>query len=175
MKSSSKNSTWVTQKTLSNELGVTDRRIRQMVADRILPEPRDGRFHLPSCMARYQLFRHGQREDWFAFWEQLKEDAEHTQALVDEALNPASTIDQVREACRATENLFSDIRFDIAAKSKTGAERELFSQVWEERENRLMGLIVSRGIEIVAAERGIEFESIVDGFRAEIAQAEATA
>ena len=77
------------QKNLAKQLGLTDRRVRQLVEEKILPEPdeADG-YDLEKCRARYDLYAHGDDVSWADFDRQMLEDAHQLEELMAKALKP---------------------------------------------------------------------------------------
>ncbi len=60
----------VSQKELAKELGVTDRRVRQLVKERIIPAPRDESYDLDLCRRRYRLYSGGSDREWEAAFDE---------------------------------------------------------------------------------------------------------
>ena len=52
---------FVTQRALAKALGVSDRRVRQLAADKILPPPRGGLHDLALCKERFRVYRSSTR------------------------------------------------------------------------------------------------------------------
>ncbi|MBN6823994.1 hypothetical protein JRF84_31000 [Methylobacterium organophilum] len=52
---------FVTQRALAKALGVSDRRVRQLAADKILPPPRGGLHDLALCKERFRAYRSSTR------------------------------------------------------------------------------------------------------------------
>lgn len=139
----------VNQLTLASELGLTDRRIRQMVTDHLLPAPNDdGKFDLELCRARYDLFRNGSDRDWDDFFESTEDQATNAEKLLDRALADGATAADCKSASLAIQTLHSAMMFITAAKSKTDSERQLFFQIHRERGDRAMAALLYRVAEI---------------------------
>jgi hypothetical protein len=134
----------VDQRTLARELNVTDRRVRQMVEEFILPDARDGLYDLDLCSGRYQLYRNGSERDWDRFFDQVLDDVQESSRLLDAALKPTSAMDAVTAASKAVQTTYRDMRFMTAVKSKTDSERELFFGLWKREEDNALRLLLSR-------------------------------
>src|SRR4051794_18089183 len=75
----------VSQVELARGLGITDRRIRQLVDERILPPAADGGFALDLCEHRYKLYTSGREDDWNQAFRQAEMLAEVAADLVEKA------------------------------------------------------------------------------------------
>jgi hypothetical protein len=154
--------TYVNQKGLAEELGLTDRRIRQMVAQHLLPEPwPELGYDLERCERYYGLYqRKDEPQAWIAFLRQIEEAAVTVQRLIDRALKPRGTKEQLKAASLALQALSADMRFVTAARSNGEGERSFFEQWWSEKEDQNMGLLLSRAVQIMADENGTTFEEV---------------
>lgn len=139
----------ITQKALAQALGVTDRRIRQMVDEGLLPEARDGRWDLPTCQDRYRLYRDGTESEWNRFFYQVERQAEEVERLMAEALKPSADLKAVQAASVAAQAMFSDLRFVEAAKATGRAERDFLRTIWREKEGETIGALYARLQELV--------------------------
>ena len=137
------------QTALASELGVSPRRVRQLIAEGILPAARAGAYDVQRCLERHELYlaRHDGAA-WEAFEDRLVRDARRAERLLAAALRPAAGWPQLRTASVATQRLFSDLSFMTRCRSKTPAERTLFLELWREREDRALGLLVARACEL---------------------------
>jgi hypothetical protein len=128
---------------LASELNVTERLIRQMITERILPEPRDGMFDRQRCWHRYELFRHGTAEDWRRFFDQMSARAEDVARMHERATKPKASDAQVTAASRAHQDLLSDMRFIIACRSSSAAERDRHFHILDNEDKRAMGALMA--------------------------------
>ena len=137
------------QTALASELGVSPRRVRQLIAEGILPAARAGAYDVQRCVERHELYlaRHDGAA-WEAFEDRLVRDARRAERLLAAALRPAAGGPQLRTASVATQRLFSDLSFMTRCRSKTPAERTLFLELWREREDRALGVLVARACEL---------------------------
>jgi hypothetical protein len=142
----------VTQQQLAAELGITGRRVRQLVEAHIFPQAQNRNYDLALCRERYDLFRtkHDTRA-WDELYTDLEACAKQAEELIEAALDPTSTAMQVYEASRTVQELFSDLRFITAARSKSEAERELFLELWRGKEHDALQALRGRAEDLVAA------------------------
>jgi hypothetical protein len=139
------------QTALASELGVSPRRVRQLIAEGILPGPNEaGTYDLERCVQQHALFlaRHDAGA-WAPFEDRLLRAARRVERLLATAVRPAASGPQLQAASVAVQGLFSDLSFMTVCRSKTPAERDLFLRLWREKENRALGALVAR----VAADR----------------------
>ena len=117
----------VSQIDLARDLGLTDRRIRGLVDEKIIPAADDdGLFELTHCRRRYRLFTEkpspAELEDFFA--EVIRETRE-AQDLVDKALCEDAVIKDVAAAGAAIQANNATLDFLVAISARTQAEREM--------------------------------------------------
>jgi hypothetical protein len=146
----------VAQSALAHELNLTTRRVRQLVAEGVLPcADEEGRYDLQRCRERYLLFQ--SRRDasaWTSFEESLIQLAHKAERLVNRALQARSTEAQLRAASVATQELMTDLRFMTVCRSRSEAEQALFLEMWRDREDRALGLLVARATAACREVRG---------------------
>jgi hypothetical protein len=148
---------YATQKRLAAHFGVTGRRVRQLIEAHIFPSARDRHYDLAICRERYDLFRNKRdRTGWDDFYRSLEARIGKTEKLIGAALEPTSKAIQVREASRAVQDVFSDLRFITAVRSKSDAERELFLGLWCEREDAALGILLSRAAALITRVRAFK-------------------
>ncbi len=111
----------VSQKELTQELGVTDRRICQLVAEKILPEPTDHGYDLEMCRYRYQLYSLNDEYSWAEFDRSLLEDAHQVEKLMKKAFRPSAKRNDLAAAAQAHVAVFDGLRFSMTARSKKPA------------------------------------------------------
>jgi hypothetical protein len=136
----------VDQKQLAVELGVTVRRIRQMVDEHILPPPRDGKHDLERCERRYRLYKRGTDADWDQFYDEVLARAKDAERKFERALRPRATDAQIRAASVAHQDHMADVRFCTACKSRTTAERNMFLLWWDREDERAMSLLFAHAM-----------------------------
>jgi hypothetical protein len=133
----------VDTKRLARELGVTVRRVRQMVEEHILPPPNEDKKHdLERCQQRYRLYKYGTYDNWNTFYDEVEAAAKDMEKKFDSALKPGSTDEQIRAASAARRRVFEDMQFMAACRSKTAAERNMFLQLWEREYDQDMGGLI---------------------------------
>ena len=100
----------VDTKRLARELGVTVRRVRQMVEEHILPPPNEDKKHdLERCQQRYRLYKYGTYDNWNTFYDEVEAAAKDMEKKFDSALKPGSTDEQIRAASAARRRVFEDM------------------------------------------------------------------
>jgi hypothetical protein len=139
----------VDTKKLASELGVTVRRVRQMVEEHILPPPRDGKHDLARCERRYRLYKRGADADWNAFYDEVEEAAKDAAKKFERALKrPAGVPDDaaVIAAAVAHQRNVTDLRFLTACKSRSAAERKMFLDWWDREDDQAMGMLLAHAM-----------------------------
>jgi hypothetical protein len=132
----------VSQIELARQLHLTDRRIRQMVEERLLPHPNDDGYDLDLCRYRYDLSRSG-AYNLERLLDQAVEETAEAERLVDKAHADDAVLADVTAASTAIQASTATMNFITAVKSKSQAEREMFWAIWEGQEKRaIQGLIV---------------------------------
>jgi hypothetical protein len=131
----------VDHKELAGELGVTVRRVRQMLEEHILPPLRDGRHDLERCERRYRLYKYGTAADWNVFYDEVEAGAKGTAEKFERALKPGATDAHITAAAVAHQSNMADLRFCAACKSRTTAERKMFLDWWDREDERAMSLL----------------------------------
>jgi hypothetical protein len=145
--------TRVNQLELAAELGVSDRRVRKMVDSFILPQTHhdDGGYDLALCRERYDLYRNGSPEDWNDFFDETIDLAKETEMVVDRALSDAGTLADTRLASLSTQNDFARMHFITACRSQSQAEKDFFHPLWRREEDRVLGGLFYRSMELMGA------------------------
>lgn len=144
--------TLVNQQQLAAGLGVTDRRIRQLVEQRILP-PADseGCYDLATCRERYELYRSGNERDWSDFYRDAEAGIHETAAIFERAFADGATVADVKRASEAVSADMARAHFISAAKAKSQAEADLFKIIWDREEKHALGQLLYRGMELKGA------------------------
>jgi hypothetical protein len=158
---------FASQKALALRLELTDRRIRQLVDEKVLPEPRDGRFDVARCFERYRLFRSKDPDAWAEYFDQVTRDAGEVEKLVAAALEPSSKKAEVTAASCAVQSVVSDLEFITAARSKTDGEREFVWSIWRAKADEALRLLLGRAVTIIAAESGRTVAEVQDALLAD--------
>lgn len=138
----------VNQKALAAALGLTDRRVRQMIEERLLPPPgADGLHDVARAQQRYALYQDDDRagQAWEAFLSGLERRAGKVDLLVKKALKPQAGWQALREASTAAQDLFDDLAFVNAARGRSDGERTFVAMMWREKENDVLGALVTHG------------------------------
>ena len=133
----------VDTKRLARELGVTVRRVRQMVEEFILPPPNEDKRHdLERCAQRYRLYKYGTYDTWNSFYDELEGAATDMEKKFERGMRPGSTDAEIRAASTARRRVFEDMQFMAACMSKTAAERNMFLHLWEREYDEDMGGLI---------------------------------
>jgi hypothetical protein len=139
------------QRDLALLLKVTDRRVRQLVQEQILPRPTraDELYCIDTCRRRLQLYRavrDGGRSgaEWEAEFERGAEAGIEAQRLMTRALALDSTLADARSASQALQDFCSQMRFWAAVHGRDDAEKNLLSGVWQREEDAGLRLLLAR-------------------------------
>jgi hypothetical protein len=120
-----------TAKAVAKHLGLTVRRVHQLVEELILPEPdNEKRFDLNLCDLRYTLFRHGTESQWSDFIDDIEVEATDVEEKVNRALADNPTDEQVTAAIQAHLRYYSNLLFLATCRAKTKLERNLLIDKW---------------------------------------------
>jgi hypothetical protein len=143
----------VTQKQLAAELALTDRRVRGLIKEGILPTAdENGRYDAQHCRERYRLYQ--SRTDasaWMEFEDNLVQQARKAERLLNRALSPRSTEPQLRDASVTVQRLMSDMRFMVTCRSRSDAERDFVLEMWRDREDFALGALGARAADLLGA------------------------
>jgi hypothetical protein len=135
----------INQKSLVRELGITARRVRQLVEAKILPEAGEGIYDLAVCKEFYELYSRGSDRDWEDFEARILEDAAEVEKLSKIALRPRATFSQVVHAARASVQLWNAIRFCMAAARGVGdATKALTLRLVDYDERAFSGEVIAK-------------------------------
>ena len=120
----------ILQKDVAARLGLSDRRVRQLIASRILPEPgHEGLYDADECAVRYRLYTAGTDRDWSDFFDDLEADDKKLSALVEKATQPKASLDDIGMAGRAVLKLFGRLRFAMVVNEKSEATSALITRL----------------------------------------------
>lgn len=157
----SKSSSRVDQKRLAREIGVTDRRIRQLVDEYILPPAHhtDGTYDLDLCRDRYDLYRDGSDRDWTGFYEEADREVTAARKAIDRAFADDATTAHVTAASMALQASMSTVRFVTACRSKSDAEREFLFPIFQREEDDAIRNLLGRGMQILGAAQIVDDET----------------
>jgi hypothetical protein len=134
------------QSELAAMLKVSDRRVRKMIEDHLLPEPdADGEFDGEECRSRHLLYRAGNEMAWAQFYDELERDAVEADRLMKVAVADTGSEADLGRAGSAISRLFADLRFSIAATpGQTTSARALAQRVLDADEGRMIGALLAR-------------------------------
>lgn len=151
---------FVTQKELARTLDVTDRRVRQMEAEHIIPPAsRDGRYDADLCVERYAIFSSKRGDGLARLMAEVEHDAAHVDMLVNDPERAAGTREAVQDTSRRVQALFATLRFTVVCQHRADDfPRQAMLETLERRENEALGVLLGRAVEVLAAEAGIPFE-----------------
>lgn len=120
----------VTQKALAARLGVTDRRVRQLIERNILPAANHaGRYEFDECERRYHLYSTGAPFEWNTFIDELEADGRRLTSLRAAAHSPKAKLAEIGVYGRATLAWFSRLKFAQACRIKSETELALISRL----------------------------------------------
>jgi hypothetical protein len=139
----------VSQIELARDLNLTDRRIRQLVTERILPPARDEGFDLELCRQRYGLYSSGSERDWALAFDAAEDLARNASDLNDRAFADGAAPADVTAASTAIQASTSMMNFLTASRSKSEAERALFWGLWDREERQALGALLARGMQLL--------------------------
>ncbi|WP_035714974.1 hypothetical protein [Bradyrhizobium genomosp. I (2014)] len=140
---------FVSQIELARDLKLTDRRIRQLVDERILPRARDEGYDLELSRQRYQLYTRGTDRDWDRCFDEAEDLARVAGELNDRAFEDDAGLDDVKAASIAIQRSTVLMSFLTAAKSKSQPERELFWKIWDREEGQALGALFARAMKLM--------------------------
>ena len=139
-----------TVKEIAFELGLTERRVRQLVDECILPPAIEGTFDADLCRRRYRLYTRGASADWTPIYDDIVALAATSEDLVARALGPNGTVVDIARACESVSALWSDMRFISAVKSSSQSERQFFFTTWDREEGRILTALLARADTVAA-------------------------
>ena len=147
----SKSSSRVDQKRLARELGVTDRRVRQLVDEFILPPAHhdDGLYDLALSHDRYDLYRGGTGSEWSSFYVETEHAMRQTEKLWAKAWANEATKADLLAASLALQADMARMKFIAACRSQSDAERQMFFTIWSGEEDRALKALLGRGMAIL--------------------------
>lgn len=150
----------VTQKELARTLNVTDRRIRQMEDEFILPPAGlDGRYDAELCAQRYAIFRSDRADGVERILAEIEYDAATVDLLVNDEARAPRTREEIQEASRKVLALFSALRFALVCMHrKDDFPRQAMLQTFQSLENDCLRALMPRAIQLIADEVGVSFE-----------------
>lgn len=88
---------------------------------------------------------------WTEFENRLLDNARRAERALSIALKANSTERQVQAGSIVVQGLFEELRFMTVCRSRSQAERDFITEVWRDREDRALGLLVARAFEILGA------------------------
>ncbi|MCK1618907.1 hypothetical protein IVA96_20160 [Bradyrhizobium sp. 159] len=140
---------FVSQIELAHDLKLTDRRIRQLVDERILPPARDEGHDLELSRQRYRLYSSGSERDWDRCFDEAEDLARMAAQLNERAFEDGAGLEDVRAASSAIQRSTAMMSFLTAAKSKSQSERELFWTIWDREEGQALGALFAHAMKLM--------------------------
>jgi predicted transcriptional regulator len=129
-----------TAKEVAKQLGMTVRRVHQLVDELILPEPdNEKRFDLTLCDLRYMLFKHGTEGQWSDFIDDIEAEATEVEEKVRRAMADDPADEQITAAIKAHLQYYSNLLFLATCRAKTKLERNLLVDKWTSDRDDWMG------------------------------------
>ncbi|MEH2503736.1 hypothetical protein V1290_002547 [Bradyrhizobium sp. AZCC 1578] len=149
MTTTSSEPVFVPQIELAKDLGLTDRRIRQLVEQRILPPARDEGHDLELSRQRYRLYSSGTDRDWEKCFDEAEDLARMAGELNDRAYEDNAGLEDIKAASIAIQRSTVLMSFITAAKSKSQSERELFWKIWDREEGQALGALFAHAMKLM--------------------------
>jgi hypothetical protein len=114
------------QKIIAERLGLTGRRVRQLLAEHILPEPdNEGLYDWPTCAERYRLYSRGTDSDLLNFLDTVEERSRRLEDLVEKVSRPQATMEDMGLAGRETLWVFGALRFLTGVKTEPDSLKQI--------------------------------------------------
>lgn len=133
---------FVSQIELAKDLNVTDRRVRQLVTERILPPARDEGHDLALSRERYRIYSSGSERDWDKLFDEAEDAARLAGELSDRAFAADAGLEDIKAASIAIQRSTVLMSFLTACRAKSDEERRLFWNWWDKEEGQaLSGLL----------------------------------
>jgi hypothetical protein len=140
---------FVSQIELAKDLNLTDRRIRQLVEERILPPVRDEGHDLALSRERYRIYSSGTERDWDKCFDEAEDAARLAGELNDRAFNDGAGLEDVKAASIAIQRSTALMSFLTACKSKSDAERRLFWNLWDREEGQALSGLLAHAMKLM--------------------------
>ena len=153
------NGSFANQTKLATALGITTRRVRQLIDSRILPEGREGKWYLPTCSERYKIFTHKTERDLDVVAYDVEQRAEALQDLLNELVDAEEDglrRDLLPKAVVLHRELFEAIAFAMSAWSKSESERALMFRLIDYDAREAFAPIWRAVQIIIGHERGLD-------------------
>ena len=149
--------TWGNQGDRASALGVSDRRVRQLIEQYIVPRPHHVDGHdIPLAVERYQLYRDGSQRDWDDFFDEAEAGTTEASALMTGAFEEGATLEDVKRASIAVQDDPARLHFLSACKSRSKAESDLFHGIWSKDEKEKLSHLLSRNMTLMGADRIVD-------------------
>lgn len=145
----------INQESVAAELGLTPRRVRQLVDEGVLSAPVEGRYDLAEAKRRYGLYR-GARDGqtsgaaWEDALDELEQFAQQAEAAA-EAAEKKPTQETARAAAQSALHFTGWWKFIARCRSKTEEERQFVAGIIEATETALLSIAVAAGMKAVGA------------------------
>jgi hypothetical protein len=141
--------TFVSQTALAKDLRLTDRRVRQLVEERVLPPARDRGYDLELSRTRYRIYSSGTESDWDRTFTEAEDMAKLATELGRKAHADGAVVADVTAASIAIQSSTTMMNFLTACKSKSRTERELFWGIWKREQDAAIGGLIGRMMELI--------------------------
>lgn len=150
----------VNQQGIAEGLGLTSRRVRQLVEEKILPPPNtDGGYDLALCRERYDLYRSGSDADWIRFYDDAEKELRATARLFQRACSKGAKLEDVTRASIAVQANTATMSFMTACKSPSKAEADFHHLIWQREEDRALGELVTQSMKLMGATKMVDEET----------------
>jgi hypothetical protein len=152
----SSSSNRVSQPELADALGLTARRVRQLVSEHILPDADDdGRYDFERCQRFYRLYSTGTESAWNVFYEEVQDMAARVDRLVRRATADSGSRADLAKAGHELAKLHEAVQFMVAVKSSSDAERSFIASVFDRFTSDAFAGILRRAGHFVGADLGL--------------------
>lgn len=155
----------VDQTRLARALGVTPRRVRQMIDDGIVRPATAGKWDLDVEIERYELFKSKDPLEWERVLDELERQSEAVGRLITTAVAPSGTGADIERAAEASDALLERLMLVNAIKAKSPSEREMFDGMFRMNHREQMQVLSTRMFELWSDKTGIPPEIITQKLR----------
>lgn len=163
----------VPTKVLARELGLTERRVQQLVGDFVLPPPRDGRHELERCREQYEAYRDPDGHALGVLDRRAIAEAAEAERLVERACAGGSSPEDITAASRAHQAAVASARALIVIGFRNNDPARHFALLdLERRDDEAMGALLERAQHIMAERSGLTIEQVRQKIAADAAALE---
>ncbi|TFW56256.1 hypothetical protein CT676_35960 [Bradyrhizobium sp. MOS001] len=140
---------FVSQIELARDLNLNDRRVRQLVDERVLPPARPEGHDLELSRQRYRLFSSGSEREWDLCFDEAEDIARIAGELDKRAFEDDAGLEDVKAASIAIQRSTVLMSFLTACKSKSDAERKMFWNIWDREEGQALSALLAHAMKLM--------------------------